>query len=274
MEIGPQGYNQVLPGLAVDGTTLRGLNELHQFGPAIPYCTNGSRMVQVDLYSDGHAYLSSAWKTFTGHEGYISIRPMLAQFTTQFRIVNTPPEDATYDFTDVTIDDDVFPRLIARLPEGIESGPQSYQSYLPGLQVGGLTAHGLSKLRQFGPAILYSTNEARMVQVDLLSEGDVQFWLPWKTCSGDQGRITVRAAFARFTFQFVIVESTDAGVELELHRFLPVTTQDVRIEVEGVGRAVRHTFEILSALLPSATKSFWNKEFKRNVIKAFSMMNE
>ncbi|KAL1418054.1 hypothetical protein MTO96_026331 [Rhipicephalus appendiculatus] len=183
--------------------------------------------------------------------------------------------DAQCDFTDITIDEEVFSRLIARLPEGIESGPRGYRSFLvPGLEVGGETFDGLSKLRQFGPAIPYCTNGTRKVQVDFYSEGDMQSWTPWKTCSGDEGRIIVRARYTRFTFQFRIVESTEAGVKLELDRLLPVATQGAHIDVEGAGRGIRGVFEVLSYLVPSFAEEVWSREFFRNVNKAFRMIRE
>ncbi|XP_049276350.1 uncharacterized protein LOC119373272 isoform X3 [Rhipicephalus sanguineus] len=182
--------------------------------------------------------------------------------------------DAQCDFTDVNIDDEVFSRLIARLPESVESGPQGYRTLFPGLEVGGQTFEGLNKLRQFGPAIPYCTSGTRMVQVDFFSDGDVQSWSPWKTCSGDEGRVTLRAMFTRFTFQFRIVESTAAGVKLELDRLLPVGMQGVHIDVDGAGREVRGAFEVLSYLIPSFAEEVWTKEFSRNVNKGFRMIDE
>ncbi|KAL1418053.1 hypothetical protein MTO96_026330 [Rhipicephalus appendiculatus] len=162
--------------------------------------------------------------------------------------------DSACDFTDVAIDGEIFSRLIARLPESIESGPQGYHTLLPGLEVGGLTAKGLNKLRPCGPVIPYCTNGTRMVQVDFYEDGDTHFLSPWKVCTGDEGRIMIRAMFTRSTFQFRIVESTAAGVKLEFDRLLPVTTQGVQIFVQGA--------------------EVWKKEFFRSVHKAFRMINE
>ncbi|KAL1418046.1 hypothetical protein MTO96_026324 [Rhipicephalus appendiculatus] len=179
------------------------------------------------------------------------------------------------DFTDVTIDDEVFSRLIARFPEDIESGEQGYRSFLlPGLEVGGENFKGLNKLRQFGPAIPYCSRGTRMVQVDFYGEGNMQVWSPWKACWGDQGRITVRATFTRFTFQFRVVESTAAGGKLALERLLPVATQGVHFDVEGAGRGASRVLEVLSYLVPSYAETLWSRAFFRNVNNAFVMIND
>ncbi|KAL1418042.1 hypothetical protein MTO96_026321 [Rhipicephalus appendiculatus] len=182
--------------------------------------------------------------------------------------------DTPCDFTDVTIDDEVFSRTIARLPEGVESGPQGYRTLFPGFEVGRQTFEGLSKLQKFGPTIPYCTNGTRMVQVDVFSEGDTHLWSPWKSCSGDQGRVTVRAGLTRFTLQFRVVESSASGVKLEFHSALPVTTQSVRIEVEGAGRAVRGVFEVLSSLLPSFVEELWIQEFFFHIGEGFRLVSE
>ncbi|KAL1418050.1 hypothetical protein MTO96_026328 [Rhipicephalus appendiculatus] len=108
-----------------------------------------------------------------------------------------------------------------------------------------------------------------MVQVDIDDDGDTRFLSPWKACTGDEGRIMMRARVTRYTFQFRIVESTATGVKLEFDRLLPVTTQGVQIFVLGAGHGVSSVFETLSYLLPSFMEEVWNKEFFRNVDKAF-----
>lgn len=177
-------------------------------------------------------------------------------------------------FTDVTVNDEVLSRRIARLPEGMESGPQDYRLIFPGLQVGGITVHGLSKLRQFGPVIPYCTNGSRMVQVEIYSGGETHFLAPWKTCSGDSGHIKLDASLARFTFQFRITESTAAGVKFEFDRALPVVTQGVRIYVDGASPAVRATVEVLSAVLPAFIEHLFSSQFLQNVSKAFQLTNQ
>uniref|UniRef100_A0A224YMQ9 Metastriate one of each protein family n=1 Tax=Rhipicephalus zambeziensis TaxID=60191 RepID=A0A224YMQ9_9ACAR len=182
--------------------------------------------------------------------------------------------DTPCDFTDVTIDDEVLSRLIARLPEGLESGPQGFHTLFPGFEVGRQVFDGLSKLQKFGPMIPYCANGTRMVQADFFSDSDMHLWSPWKTCSGDEGRVTVRARFTRLTLQFRVVESSGSGLKLEFDRALPVTTQSIRIEVEGAGRVVRGVFEVLSALLPSFVEELWMGQLFLNINRGFRSINE
>ncbi|KAL1418028.1 hypothetical protein MTO96_026308 [Rhipicephalus appendiculatus] len=175
--------------------------------------------------------------------------------------------------TGVNIDDEVFSRLIAKLPEGREYGPPGYQrgyrTVRPGLEVGGATVHGLSKLRRFGPAIPYCAKGRRMVQADFISFGDARFTWPWKTCWGNEGNVTIRAELTRYTFQFRIAESAAPDVKLEFDYARPATTQDVRVEVEGVGREVQGVFEILRVLFRNSLKDFWLSTFSRNLNTGF-----
>ncbi|KAH6919795.1 hypothetical protein HPB50_029216 [Hyalomma asiaticum] len=119
--------------------------------------------------------------------------------------------DSPCDFSDVTLDEEVFSKVIGQLPEAVEYARQGYSQVLPGLELAGLTVHGLNKLRLFGPAIPYCTNGTRMVQVELYSDGDTHCLSSWRICSGDEGRITIRARFARLTAQFRVVNSVASG---------------------------------------------------------------
>lgn len=182
--------------------------------------------------------------------------------------------DSPCDFTDVHLDDEIFSKLLVKLPEGFESGPQEFHSAFPGIEIGGITVHGLSKLSQFGPPIPYCANGRRMVQVDFYNDHPIYFSAPWKACSGDEGQLTLRSTFSRFTAQFAIVESSGEGVKLEFERQLPVTTQSIRVGVEGAGRALNTIFEVLSALLPSVAEQSWNMQFSRDLARAFRMALE
>ncbi|KAH6927127.1 hypothetical protein HPB50_027086 [Hyalomma asiaticum] len=182
--------------------------------------------------------------------------------------------NAPCDFTDVMIDNKVISELIAKLPEYLETGVQEYRPLIPGLEVGGLVLHDLNRMRQLGAAIPHCVNGSRMVQVDFYSHADTRLSAPWKTCSGDEGRITIRPMFARFTLQFRVVESNASGVKLEFDSDLPVTALSVRVRVDGAGSMVRGVFEILSGLLPTAMEDIWFMQFHQNIGKAFRMINE
>ncbi|XP_065281879.1 uncharacterized protein [Dermacentor albipictus] len=182
--------------------------------------------------------------------------------------------DEPCDFTDIHLDDEMFSTLLAKLPEGLEYGPQRFHSLLPGIDVGGMTVHGLSKLRQFGPPIPYCTKGKRMVQVDFYTPEPIDFTSPWKACSGDQGKLILRAENTRFTAQFAISESSGEGMMLEFERALPVTTQTVRFVVEGLGHGVSVFFEALSALIPIVLEGGWNAYFSHNLDRAFRMALE
>ncbi|KAH6927126.1 hypothetical protein HPB50_027085 [Hyalomma asiaticum] len=182
--------------------------------------------------------------------------------------------DSPCDFTDVSIDNEVFSKLIAKLPEGMEVGPQGSHSFLPGMEVGSPKLHGLNKLRQFGPAIPYCVNGTRMVQVEVFTGGETYLSSPWKTCSDDEGIVMLRAMFTRFTLLFRVVESTPEGVKLELDGAYPTVSQGVRVVVEGAGEPLRVAIEVLTALVPSFMEELWTIEFSKDIRNAFRTLEQ
>uniref|UniRef100_L7M8H6 Putative metastriate one of each protein family n=1 Tax=Rhipicephalus pulchellus TaxID=72859 RepID=L7M8H6_RHIPC len=182
--------------------------------------------------------------------------------------------DPTCDFTGVNVDDEVLSRLIAKLPESIEHGPQGYRKLFPGLEVGGQTLEGLRKLRLLGSVTPYCSNGTRMVQADFFTDDDTHFWAPWKTCSGDEGRISMRCSLSRFTFLFRVLPATAGGVKLEFDRAFPVSTLGIRIVVGGSGSGVRATVEVLSTLLPAFMQELWSGQFSQAINNAFQTMKD
>uniref|UniRef100_A0A224YCU0 Metastriate one of each protein family n=1 Tax=Rhipicephalus zambeziensis TaxID=60191 RepID=A0A224YCU0_9ACAR len=169
--------------------------------------------------------------------------------------------DTTCDYTGLRVDNELS-RMLARLPETHAFGPERVRSYWPGLEVGGFTVEGLNKLRLYGPLFPYCINGTRMLQVDFLNEGETSLSLPWKICSGHEGRFRLRTSLSRFTAQFRVAESPENGVKLEpMGRIVPVTTDGVRVIVEGAGSEVRTVFEVLSAMFPGVVNEVWYWNF-------------
>nr|XP_050037369.1 uncharacterized protein LOC129380074 [Dermacentor andersoni] len=182
--------------------------------------------------------------------------------------------DGPCDFTNIQLDDEMFSKLLVKLPEVLEYGPQRFRSLLPGVDVGGMTVRGLSKLRQFGPPIPYCAEGRRMVQVDFYNGEPIELASPWKTCSGQQGELALRSMFLRFTAQFTIIKPSGEGLKLQFERALPVTTQNIRVVVRGMGDIVLDAVKTLSALLPSVLEEAWNSQFPHNLARAFRMVRE
>ncbi|KAL1418040.1 hypothetical protein MTO96_026319 [Rhipicephalus appendiculatus] len=114
--------------------------------------------------------------------------------------------DTTCDYTGLRVDNELS-RMLARLPETHAFGPERVRAYWPGLEIGGFTVEGLNKLRLYGPLFPYCINGTRMLQVDFLNEGETSLSLPWKICSGHEGRFRLRTSLSRFTAQFRVVQS-------------------------------------------------------------------
>lgn len=84
-----QRSNTVIPGFEIGGTQMRYLNRLSQFGPAIPYCVNGSRSLQVDFITKTRVFITAPWRTCSGKEGKIMLSAGVARFTVQFDVVGS-----------------------------------------------------------------------------------------------------------------------------------------------------------------------------------------
>lgn len=80
----------VLPGIEIGLQRLSGFDKIFRYGPLVRYCVDGRHMVQVDLIQNGDAYMSSRWKSCSGHEGEISLRNSFSRFTVQFHVLTHP----------------------------------------------------------------------------------------------------------------------------------------------------------------------------------------
>lgn len=63
-------FDEALPGLFVGSLVHTGFDKLRPYGPLLPYCRNGSRLVQVDLATtEDLLKVSVPWKTCAGQKG-------------------------------------------------------------------------------------------------------------------------------------------------------------------------------------------------------------
>ncbi|XP_077539301.1 uncharacterized protein LOC144151990 isoform X2 [Haemaphysalis longicornis] len=90
----PPGASSVL-GLEIGGLNASGLHHIQQYGPALPFCVNGSRVLQVDLIHNGLVTLSMPWRTCSGRQGSINICAALSRFTVLFRLVDSEQRNET-----------------------------------------------------------------------------------------------------------------------------------------------------------------------------------
>ncbi|KAL1418058.1 hypothetical protein MTO96_026335 [Rhipicephalus appendiculatus] len=73
-------------GIEFLGINVTGMNKLSRYGPVIPYCINGTRMVQVELVNKGDVTISFPWKSCAGLRGTIDFKAYITRFTTQLRV--------------------------------------------------------------------------------------------------------------------------------------------------------------------------------------------
>lgn len=93
---GPQRPTQeVIPGLFVGTVVNTGLDKLRPYGPILPYCRNGSRLVQVDLATTANQLKASMpWKTCGGQKGTVETTTGV-RMTVTFEVVRRSDKEGS-----------------------------------------------------------------------------------------------------------------------------------------------------------------------------------
>ncbi|KAL3200577.1 hypothetical protein MRX96_043272 [Rhipicephalus microplus] len=89
---GQEELSPYFPGLEIAGLTVKGLDKLTLYGPLVPYCINGTRMLQADFFNEGNIVFTSPGKACSGHEGRFKVRATLFRFTAQLHVLESPDE--------------------------------------------------------------------------------------------------------------------------------------------------------------------------------------
>ncbi|XP_077521696.1 uncharacterized protein LOC144132862 [Amblyomma americanum] len=83
-----QGFSSVFAGLEIGDVTVTGMNKIERSGPVVPYCKNGSSIVQVDLINPAAVQFTMPWKTCAGQNGNIHLSADLSRFTMDLSVAN------------------------------------------------------------------------------------------------------------------------------------------------------------------------------------------
>ncbi|XP_075553949.1 uncharacterized protein LOC142586964 [Dermacentor variabilis] len=184
-------------------------------------------------------------------------------------VANTFPGSAC-DFTGMDVEGAIA-RLIAKLPDVVVIGPEEYYPVFAGLEIRAFNASGFRKLQQYGPAIPYCVNDTRKVQVEFINTGGVILATPWRHCSGLEGTFSLRSTLSRFTMQFHIgLSERDNDIKLSYRgSAVPLTTENIEINVDGAGPSARTVARILAMVFPGVTRELWNEQFFYPLSQAF-----
>ncbi|KAL1418059.1 hypothetical protein MTO96_026336 [Rhipicephalus appendiculatus] len=133
------------------------------------------------------------------------------------------------DFTGMDLDAAIS-RMLAKIPAYEEKVGDTYRHTLAGIAFVGINMTGMNKLIRYGPAIRYCVNGTRMVQIDLVNDGDVKISVPWKSCEGSTGTIYLTADFSRFTTQLRVKENGFGEVSFSNEGpVYPVSTEEIKL---------------------------------------------
>uniref|UniRef100_A0A131YEH9 Metastriate one of each protein family n=1 Tax=Rhipicephalus appendiculatus TaxID=34631 RepID=A0A131YEH9_RHIAP len=165
------------------------------------------------------------------------------------------------DFTGMDLDAAIS-RMLAKIPAYEEKVGDTYRHTLAGIAFIGINMTGMNKLIQYGPAIRYCVNGTRMVQIDLVNDGDVKISVPWKSCEGSTGTIYLTADFSRFTTQLRVKENGFGEVSFSNEGpVYPVSTEEIKLRITGAGMHVMMAANYLSLILPGFLRELWNDQF-------------
>ncbi|XP_070386002.1 uncharacterized protein [Dermacentor albipictus] len=83
------GFTKTLiPGVEIGGANVTGLHLLRRYGPLLPYCDNGTRMIHFDLVNRGGGIqISFPWQLFcSGNGGIVGLAVGFTRITVPLRI--------------------------------------------------------------------------------------------------------------------------------------------------------------------------------------------
>ncbi|XP_037275390.2 uncharacterized protein LOC119168056 [Rhipicephalus microplus] len=166
------------------------------------------------------------------------------------------------DFSDIDLDGAVE-RILATLPKNVTVKEDEFQPVFQGLEVGGVVAAGMNQIKRYGALKPFCVDKQRFLEVDFIDNADVAFYFPWRTCSGNEGKVMMHAEFSRFTVIFRVEGGGFAGNSVLRYEgpTVPVNTHNVHVIIEGAGSVGRIFSGVLSRVLSSFANEFWNDEF-------------
>ncbi|XP_077521707.1 uncharacterized protein LOC144132868 [Amblyomma americanum] len=175
------------------------------------------------------------------------------------------------DFSGIDLDKEVD-KIVSMLPKTYHAGgPEDFTPIFTGLDVAGVQATGIDKIKRYGPVVPYCFKGTAMAHMDFINDGDVQLTAPWRLCSGQKGKVSLRAEYSRFTVHLRL-RSRNAGEKYlamtSEYPIMPVETYGAAIIVEGVSDGVKIASSILSSLFPSIPLKLWIENFFPNFREA------
>lgn len=168
----------------------------------------------------------------------------------------------TCDFLDLNVEQAVN-QMLARLPKQREMTNPEYPDYGGFFETGRMQATGFDTLKRYGPLQRFCANGTRMVQFDLFNDGGARLVVPWKSCSGKEGTITLVAGYSRFTVQLKIERQGTDDVLQFMGPNLLVAMEDLMVVFEGAGPQIRTAVGIISKFLDSLLREVWMAQFLR-----------
>uniref|UniRef100_G3MNV9 Secreted protein n=1 Tax=Amblyomma maculatum TaxID=34609 RepID=G3MNV9_AMBMU len=178
-------------------------------------------------------------------------------------VAASPFGEKECDFSGIDLDEEVD-KLLEKFPKSqLDSKKRGYRPLFEGLEIGDVTVTGMNEMKRYGPVIPYCTKDKAFVQVDIINLGDVEYTIPWRSCSGQEGKALLSAEFSRFTAQLLVDTQETSGKYLALsdEPAVPVITYSVDFQLDGMGDFGRIGSKVLSKLFPTMFLELWTEAF-------------
>lgn len=168
----------------------------------------------------------------------------------------------TCDFSNLNVEASVN-QLLPRLPKDREITRTVFPGDNGFFETGRMQATGLDTLKRYGPLQRFCVNGTRLIQFDVVSDGGARLVVPWKSCSGKEGTITLVAGYSRFTVQLKIDAAGTDDILQFMGPNLIVAVEDLDLIFEGAGPGVRTAVGIIAKFLDPVLREVWKSQFFR-----------
>ncbi|KAL1415332.1 hypothetical protein MTO96_029603 [Rhipicephalus appendiculatus] len=92
------------------------------------------------------------------------------------------------DFSDVDAEQ-MVENVLRKLPYSYTVADMKPEEIFLGITLDPFQLQGANIFKLYGPVSSYCRDGARLVQVDIVADRPVDFFAPWKICSGKEGRL-------------------------------------------------------------------------------------
>lgn len=182
------------------------------------------------------------------------------------------------DFSDVDTEE-MVENVLRKLPHLYTVPNMKPVEIFLGITFGPVQLKGADIFKLYGPVSKYCRNGARLVQVDIIADRPIDFFTPWKICSGKEGVLGVQGT-ARVTVTFEVANATASSEPkgerklVVVGELMPVNTRVNAVYLRGAGEVLQNAVGYSRILLPAISDELWEGAVKFELRKMLQKATE